>query len=100
MIVICWMIVGILNSPMSQSGRKSGSSWRVEIASQRLEIDTTASDQERGRGRSKSPKPSELRLFEGKVDEILRKQNVQLLLKVILTKRVMQKLDMIKTGLL
>ena len=63
MMVICWMIVGILNSPMSQPGRKSGSSSQAEIAFQRLEIDTTVSDQE-------------------------RKQNVQLLLKVILTKRV------------
>ena len=56
-----------------------------ESATQRIGIDATVSDQERGRergrgrseSRSRSPNPSDLRLIEGKVDEILKKQNIE-----------------------
>ena len=99
----------LLNSPRSPSGRSSGSSSEDESAPQGIGIDATVSDQERGRergrggsrSRSRSPNPRDLRLIEGKVDDIIEKQNIECpaFPETSSEKRVLQKLDIIKAGI-
>lgn len=90
-----------LNSPRSQSRRNSGSSSEDENARQRIEHDVGVSDQEGGRSRNRSPELTELRLIEGKVDEILKKQNIEspAFPETSSEKRVLQKLEIIKAGI-
>ena len=90
-----------LNSPRSPSGRISVSSSEDENTSVSVRIDAAESDQGRERSRSRSPKRTELRLIEGKVDEILKKQNIDspAFPETSTEKRVLQKLDIIKAGI-
>ena len=91
-----------LNSPRSPSGRISVSSSEDENTSVSVRIDDAAeSDQGRERSRSRSPKRTELRLIEGKVNEILKKQNIDspAFPETSTEKRVLLKLDIIKAGI-